>query len=79
MNGLSQCDTLSTRLFVQLRPDHPVTWHNQHNSTNPTNPWVGGVLLIVTDRIQSKVRLGLMPNQFMVGGILLIVTDHIQG
>jgi hypothetical protein len=36
---------------------------NKQNYTNPINPWVSGLLLIVTDHIQGWVRLGLMPNQ----------------
>ncbi len=38
---------------------------NKQNSSKPINPWVGGVLLLVTDHIQRKVRLGLAPNQSM--------------
>jgi hypothetical protein len=32
----------------------------------PTNPWIGGALLIVPDHIKGKVRLGLTPNQSMI-------------
>jgi hypothetical protein len=39
--------------------------YNKQDSTSPINPWVGGVLLIVTDHIQGTVRLGLTPNQSM--------------
>jgi hypothetical protein len=40
---------------------------NKQNSYMPcpTNPWVGGVLLVVTYHIQGKLRIGYIPNQSM--------------
>ncbi len=45
----------------------------------PNYPWVGGVLLVVTDHIQGKVRLAKCPTNPWVGGVLLVVTDNILG
>jgi hypothetical protein len=45
----------------------------------PASPWVGGVLLCLTDHIH--VRLGQAKRQTnpWVGGVLLCVTDLLQG
>jgi hypothetical protein len=47
-----------------------------------SNPWVGGVLLCLTDHIQDYVRLEAqskhVPNPWFYGD-LLCLTDHIQG
>jgi hypothetical protein len=42
--------------------------YNKQNSTSTTHPWVGRILLIVTDHIQVQVGLGLTPNQSLGWG-----------
>jgi hypothetical protein len=39
----------------------------------PTNPWVGGVLLVVTDHIKVRLGEGYTPNPNpRVGGVPLV-------
>jgi hypothetical protein len=51
--------------FSLPNPTLDMVSYSKQNSTNPTNPFVRRLLLIVTDHIQGSVRLGLTVNQSM--------------